>query len=98
MFKLLLQQRTTTCCLVMEHYCAALTYIYFQLYIIHNIVQKGVSTPPFFVHLPFLTFPPFSRNMQAQKFFLGSCSTEMCGHECDQVLIEAAGDLYSIHT
>ena len=86
MFKLLLQQRTTTCCLVMEHYCAALTYIYFQLYIIHNIVQKGVS------------FPPFSRNMQAQKFFLGSCSTEMCGHECDQVLIEAAGDLYSIHT
>ena len=33
-----------------------------------------------------------------QKIFLGSCSTEMCGHNCDQVLIEVAGDLYSIHT
>ena len=33
-----------------------------------------------------------------QNFFLGSCSMETCGHNCDQVLIEAAGDLYSIHT
>ena len=33
-----------------------------------------------------------------QKIFLGGGSMEMCGQNCDQVLIEAAGDLYSIHT
>ena len=33
-----------------------------------------------------------------QKNFLGGSSMETCGHDCDQVLIEAAGDLYSLHT
>ena len=32
-----------------------------------------------------------------QKFILGSCSTKIWGHNRDQVLVEADGDLYSIH-
>ena len=33
-----------------------------------------------------------------QKNVLNGGSTKTCSHNCDQVLIEAAGDLYSIHT